>query len=592
LRAFKWTGWVRELSKYYMASDSVVGDSIPASESGFDPRKTIPALPVVWNGFLTLLVAGPWLGGGYIFGTDWPGPRRFDFPTDLSASWAPVEAALAAVSRVVSSEWTGKLFVLGLLFVAALMAFRAAPTNGFVPRAVASTVYIFNPFVFGRLHYGQMFVLAGYALLPWVAIRFRELLLKPSVKAGLLLALSLTVVGITSSHMFLVAGAIVAALLLTHLVAEGKRLEYVRRVSPSLLVAAVATLVASSYWLAPFVLGRGPIAKVVAGFTKADLSVYAAVPDKQLGLLPNLLGLYGFWAENTARFTSMKAFVPFWPAVLVVILAIGMVGAVAALRSRRDRLAPWIAGLLVSALIALVLEMGASHPWTSGLVTWLDANFPVYRGMRDAGKWAALLAFVYSQLFALGTATTVDRIRSRRHDPARADWTIGIATGLLLAFPLYYGNGLLFGMHGEIKPSQYPAGWYAADRVLAADQHHGRTLFLPWHEYMTLSFVRNENSLVASPAPSFFSTPVLASTNPDVPGTAAPTDPDQVAIASLVDAGAQGHWAEVLAARNIKYVLLAREANWQSYQYLAGQRGLSLVGDYGSIVLYRNNLVP
>ena len=35
---------------------------------------------------------------------------------------------------------------------------------------------------------------------------------------------------------------------------------------------------------------------------------------------------------------------------------------------------------------------------------------------------------------------------------------VAVAIGLLLAVPLYNGNGLLFGMHGEIKPSEYPAG--------------------------------------------------------------------------------------------------------------------------------------
>ena len=41
--------------------------------------------------------------------------------------------------------------------------------------------------------------------------------------------------------------------------------------------------------------------------------------------------------------------------------------------------------------IGFVLEMGVSQPQTAGLVTWLDSHFVLYRGMRDAGKWAALL---------------------------------------------------------------------------------------------------------------------------------------------------------------------------------------------------------
>src|SRR5438552_12305597 len=114
-----------------------------------DLRKLTPAVPAIWAGFLTLLVGGPWLASGYIFGTDWPGPRRFDFPSEVSGL-APLQEVLAAVSRVTSGQLTTKLFILSILFVAALTAYGAAPANSFTPRAVASTLYLVNPFVFGR----------------------------------------------------------------------------------------------------------------------------------------------------------------------------------------------------------------------------------------------------------------------------------------------------------------------------------------------------------------------------------------------------------------------------------------------------------
>ncbi len=551
------------------------------------PRRIGGSRPVLWAIFLTLLVAAPWLPAGYIFGTDWPGPRRFDFPTVLSSS-APLETMLAAVSRVANGELTGKLFVFGLLFAAALMAFRAAPVDGFVPRAVASTLYVFNPFVFGRLHYGQLFVLGGYALLPWVAIRLRALLVQPTVKTGLLLALSLALVGVVSTHTFLIAGALVTALLVTHLFAAAKPFDYLFRAGRSVVIAAVATLVVSSYWIVPLLLGRGPIAQAVGGFPTTDLRVFAAVPDRQLGLIPNLLGLYGFWAESSGRFTSMKAFAPIWPVLLGLMLLVAAIGAAWAFRQRQLRLGAWVAGLLLAAAIALILEMGVSSPATRGFVTWLDANIPLYRGMRDAGKWAALLALVYSQLIGLGTAAILGWIRSHpRAAPATA-WLGTVAAGLLLVLPLYYGNGLLFGMHGEIKPSQYPSGWYAADRLLNSDPHPGRALFLPWHEYMSYSFIQNQNSIVASPAPAFFSIPVLVSADPEVTGTPPPTDPAQVAITALVSAGNQGDWASVLTNLNIKYVLLARDGDWLNFRFLDTQAGLAKVADFGSIVLYRN----
>ena len=75
-------------------------------------------------------------------------------------------------------------------------------------------------------------------------------------------------------------------------------------------VGAGVSLTASSYWIVPILTGRGYEGAVLAGAGTGDLKAYAAVPDQTVGLLPNLLGLYGFWAENMGRFTSMKAFVP------------------------------------------------------------------------------------------------------------------------------------------------------------------------------------------------------------------------------------------------------------------------------------------
>ena len=204
----------------------------------------------------------------------------------------------------------------------------------------------------------------------------------------------------------------------------------------------------------------------------------------------------------------------------------------------------------------------------------------------------ALLALVYSQLTGLGSAAILVWLKQAVRNPMRAEWIGGFVAALLLALPLYYGNGILFGMHGEIKPSQYPAGWYAADLVLASDAHPGRTLFLPWHEYMRYSFIQNQNPVVAPPAPTYFSVPILTSANPEVPGIAPPSSTDQVAVTGLVQEGSKGRWAEVLGSLNVKYILVAKELDWESYSYLDNQSGLTRVADYGPILLFRNKFVP
>jgi hypothetical protein len=210
--------------------------------------------------------------------------------------------------------------------------------------------------------------------------------------------------------------------------------------------------------------------------------------------------------------------------------------------------------------------------------------------MRDSGKWAAIIALVYAQLIPLGVIALIAAVKTRMHGRRVGDLAQALATGLALALPLYYGNGLLFGMHGQLRPSQYPTGWYQADRLLVADPHPGRAVFLPWHQYLALSFVDNTSKVVASPAPSFFSIPVVISPNPEIPGIAAPGDADQVAVSGLVIAARAGDWAPILAKHNIKYVLVASEVDWRRYSYLAEERGLELVADYGSIVVYRDLL--
>ena len=574
-----------------MALRSAVHALISPSETDLQVKSHSSAWCFLWAGFLTLVVAGPWLAPGFIFGTDWPGPRHFAPPTPFDNSTL-FSLLLAGVASVVGGEVTGKLLVLGTLFAAGAFAYRALPEGGFVPRSAAATLYVVNPFVYSRLHYGQLFLLVAYAILPWALLKLRRLLVKPTLRTSLGAAAGFVLVGIFSPHVLLMAGLVAVALYVAHIVWRERKSSYLRESGGWVGVSVIVAAGASAYWLIPLITGHGAQGAAVAMTGPGDLSAYAAVADRSLGLLPNLLGLYGFWAENSGRFTSMKAFVPWWPVVLAAILVVVGIGAFAALKRRSGPLAPWVTGLLVAALVALVLEMGVSDPATAGLVTWLNVHVTPYRGLRDAGKWAALLALVYSQLFGLGAAAILGWLRTRSLGLRKSEWIAGIAGGLLLAVPLYYGNGLLFGAHGEIKPSQYPAGWYQADRVLAADKSPGLTLFLPWHEYMSYSFIQNQNRIVAPPAIAFFSVPVLTSTDPEVPGVVPPANPDQLAISSLVQAGNSGEWAKVLSAQGVKYVLLAHELDWSSYAYLDSQSGLVRVGDYGSIVLYRNSLVP
>jgi hypothetical protein len=560
-------------------------------------------LPYLWAGAVTLLIAAPWLAPGYLFGTDWPGPRFIRWPTQLSSS-APLEAILAAISTVLSAEITAKILVLGSLFVAALAAYTALPYGDFVPRAAASLIYVVNPFVYGRLHYGQLFLIAGYAVLPWVALRIYRLFVAPTVWGGLWLAVGIAIVGMLTLHLLLVIVLLLGGATVSALAPRTLNFRYLAQVALSLGVAGVATLLLSAYWLVPYVAGRTDESRVIATLGAGDLAAYTVVRDPSVGLARNLLGLYGFWAEGVHRFPPMKFFVPHWDLVMLVMVVLAGMGAVSVFVIRSESLRSlrwWVVALVVTGLIGLILEAGVAEPRVAPFIRWLDAAFPPYRGMRDSGKWGALLAVVYAQLIPLawiairgglkGPHPTSPR-RGRGIWPSLRETSLAITAGLALSMPLYYGNGLLFGMHRQIQPSQYPAGWYTVDRVMSADGRRGRALFLPWHQYLRLSFVRNVNSIIASPAPEFFSIPILVSENAEVEGIPAPGTPDQRTIQGLVSAGGTGDWARGLRSRDVRFVVVAKELDWRNYAYLDHQVGLIRVGDYGSVVLYRVRTVP
>jgi hypothetical protein len=548
---------------------------------------------MLWSAGLTLVIVAPWLLPGFLFGTDWPGPRHFSFPTTVSND-APLLALLDIAAHIVNAEIAGKLLIVGILLLAALGAYRAVPLDGFLPRAVASLVYTVNPFVYGRLHYGQLFLLAGYAILPWLARSLHLFLVTPSPIRGLVVAAWLVLIGGLDLHLFLAALILCAVMGTVYGISWARDREYLVALGWGSLVAAAALVAGSAYWLIPFARGSSREAVTVAGIGSSDIQVYQAVGDPHLGLIPNLLGLYGFWAENIGRFPSFKLFAPLWPIVLVALLMLALVGALSVLLPRGQDAShdqrPWVVGLLIVGVIALILDVGSADARIAVLVSWLDRVFPPYRGMRDSGKWAAILALAYAQLVPFGVIELRAALKTRVGSDRLRELAQAAVISLALALPLYYGNGLLFGMHGQDRPSQYPAGWYQADRLLAADPQPGRAVFLPWHEYLALSFVNNSNRVVASPAPSFFSIPVVISPNPEIPGIAAPGDPEQVAVSGLVIAANAGDWAPILARHNIKYVLLAREVDWRSYSYLSRERGLELVADYGSILVYRDLL--
>ena len=127
---------------------------------------------VAWVGALTAVVIGPMAAKGWVLALDWvTGPRlslRDHIFAGSSLPAGPLFWAAASVLHGIGGAAVGWLVPAVSLFVAGIGGSRlGGPTR--IGRMAAATAYLWNPFVHERLYAGQVALLAGYALLPFLA---------------------------------------------------------------------------------------------------------------------------------------------------------------------------------------------------------------------------------------------------------------------------------------------------------------------------------------------------------------------------------------------------------------------------------------
>jgi hypothetical protein len=98
--------------------------------------------------------------------------------------------------------------------------------------------------------------------------------------------------------------------------------------------------------------------------------------------------------------------------------------------------------------------------------------------------------------------------------------------------------------------------------------------------------------IIANPAPSFFDQPIISSNDPELGGaTSARTNPLTDDVAKLMPGAAHDQQlATKLAQHGIRYVLVARELDYQDYDYLRSTPGLTLARTSNTLLLYLNTM--
>lgn len=529
--------------------------------------------------FLALLVMLPLLKPGFIFTLDFIFSPKIRLPLEITNSYV-LTLVLHFLSLILTSQGVEKLLFFVILISAGVGAYRLVDIEQEWPKYFAGLLYMFNPFVYSHFMFGQLLVLLAYALLPFLVKALMYWLDKPSYRSAVKPLILLVIISIISLNGVYFGFLLAAVLLCLKIFQKRADKAYLIRLIKSSLFIGVSFIVLSSYWLFPMTAGKTATAQLVSGFDSKDLAAFQTVADSRFGLILNVAALYGFWGDNQHRYLLPKNIVPGWYIFAAILITLSLIGAVVVIKKKN-----WLGlGLIIAGLFGLVLGLGPAAGLTAGIYEWSLEHLPFFNGFREPQKFIALLALAYCYLAAYGTVTICQWIAKLKSLPR---FILDILPSVFLILPIIYTPTMLWGFANQLRAADYPADWYALNQKLHQDKTNFKILFLPWHQYMSFNFA---GRIIATPAQIFFDKPVVQGDNIEIGAIYTQVkNPISTEIEKILGASRQlDGMGERLKKLDIKYVILAKDADWTSYDFLSRQTDLQLTQDSQSLRVYSN----
>ena len=547
--------------------------------------KTRNWLPYVIYAWLSLAILSPLLLPGYILTLDMVFTPNVDY-TSLAYGldeWYPSASApflllMQVVSKLIPTWLIQKAILFLVFFLAGLGAHKLFPLRG-VGAYFAGLLYMINPFTYVRFLAGQWGVLAAYAMIPFAIKAFIDLLERRRGRDAIKVALLSTLVGLVQIHGFLLLFLAFLIIFLVKVIGQRREPAKILQASKYVGISAAMFLALNLYWLVPALTATGT---VVEQISRQDLLFFAPKSTSTFGVTFDIASMYGFWRGG---YLYAKDILPFWWLIFVFILFLAVYGFVARYRDRR--LGWVVVSMATLAVVSFLLAVGAASGLTRPPFEWAWEHVPLFRAFRDSQKFVALLCLAYAFLGGLGVT---ELARGLRRQSKRLPSIGGAALVAIALFtPLAY-SFTIFGFQGQLGTTDYPQGWYEVNEYLNQDEDDFNVLFLPWHLYMDYSWLPNRDKRLANPAWQFFDKPIIAGDNIEVPGIySQSTNPISKYVEFLLSSKDDvENFGELLSPLNVKYVLLANEADYEWYDFLYGQAGLALALENEEIALFRN----
>jgi hypothetical protein len=537
-----------------------------------------PWLPHTLFAGLALTILAPLLRPGHILTMDMAFTPNIPMPDHVTSSYV-FRVFLHWLNVLIPTQVIERLLLFTILFLSGWGAYRLAryldkSKKIDMPGAFfAGAFYMINPFTYSRFMTGQYSVLLGYALIPFFVQSLLRFLATPTLRSCLTPTLSGLLISIVSIH---TVGLIAVLSIIATVLTIWRLRSKVNKIKQIILFGCVGIVVgitASSYWLIPLIQGEGETAQIIASFDRGDGEAFATVGQGIVGQISNVIGLQGFWAEDRALYVLPHQQNALWGVAILAVWAIIVIGGITWWRRGR-RLDFTLFGL--AALMAVVLSVGDTS-------SWLAEYIPLFAGFREPHKFVGLVALLY----ALCVSRGVDRLIDKYHQKwgELTHYIISVSVALIL---ILFTSNMFWGFGGQIQPRQYPKDWLVVQQKLQEDHGDYQALFLPWHLYMHFKFA---GRIIANPAPQFFGKQVIVSNDPEF-GEASPTSQDStkryISRLILPTASENSRLGTTLSQLDIKYILLAKDANVVDYDFLNQQKELKLMYEGPTIKLYRN----
>lgn len=526
------------------------------------------------------LVVLPWIREGYLILLDWiSGPEQaitaglYGLNGD-QVDGLPWRLGVQIIRDIIGPQATA--WVLILVFFPLAGAGMAHLVRGTSPQTlVAALAITCNPLVITRVAAGHVPYLIGIACLPWLLAsalnaRRRDRWFSARTAGWYAVGLAIT------PHMAWLGGV---TLLLVALLPRPTGRSLVR-----LLLTVIAAASVYAYGIAIWLTGVR-----VPTVGNADLTEYATRPDDS-GLLLTILSLRGFWRERTIDVGSSLGY--WWIPITLAVVALAVIGLGGYAYDRAAR-GPVLFGMLVFGVIA---SAGTQGPF-GWLYLWAFDHVPLFEVMREPLKWLPLvlipLAAGLARAVPALTDFFVDKFGSARSNPTASEAgtnkhsvAVAVAT-IICALPaLACLPTLTFGLGGEVKTSEYPSGWYAANELMGSGD--GSILFVPWHGYQAFDFT--DGRAVATPARAFFTRPVISSAAVELGDiqTDSASARGRFLDEVLAIGRKQSNLGVLLAPMGIEYVAVATDTSIpENYTWLAAQGGMTQVLKTESMTVYR-----